>query len=214
MTEKQKVAQASSIKVEGQKGGRKAKRDAHFPNADKSIWQKSSGSWAAMPKTLLLIAQLVGAAEKDSLLAPTLIGLWLSTYDDGYVAVGSEGHLAVECGFTQKQINRRIHEWRKRVKRLNELRFVEIEASERLNINHILIKDPHDAILEMHKAGRFKHHNFADLRERLGDKALDVGVTRLKPLIHPSVQEDAPPPNSEAPVTKKLIRKKTNAEIG
>ncbi len=190
MTDKAKPTQTSPARAESQKGGRKAKRDAHFPKADQSIWQKSSGSWAAMPKTLLLIAQLVGAVEKDSLLTLTLIGLWLSTYDDGYVAVGSEGNLAVECGFTQKQNNRRIHEWRKRVKRLHELHFVELEAKERLAISHILIMDPHDAILEMHKAGRFNNSNFTDLRERLGDRALDVGVTRLKPLINQSSSEE------------------------
>lgn len=206
MTDKPKEAPATPSRVENQKGGRKAKRDAHFPMADKSIWLKSSGSWAAMPKTLLLIAQLVGAVEKDSLLAPTLIGLWLSTYDDGYVAVGSEGYLAVECGFTQKQNNRRIFEWRKRVKRLDELHFVELEAKERLAISHILIKDPHDAILEMHRAGRFNNPSFDELRERLGDRALDVGVTRLKPLINPSAPDD--PSMAEEEVPKKAIRKR------
>jgi hypothetical protein len=206
MTDKPKEAPASTSRAESQKGGRKAKRDAHFPKADKSIWLKSSGSWAAMPKTLLLIAQLVGAVEKDSLLPSTLIGLWLSTYDDGYVAVGSEGHLAVECGFTQKQNNRRIFEWRKRVKRLDELNFVELEAKERLAISHILIKDPHDAILAMHKAGRFNNSNFDDLRERLGDRALDVGVTRLKPLINPSALEEAP--ETEEQIPKVTARKR------
>ena len=206
MTDKPKEAQASTSRAESQKGGRKAKRDAHFPKADKSIWLKSSGSWAAMPKTLLLIAQLVGAVEKDSLLAPTLIGLWLSTYGDGYVAVGSEGHLAVECGFTQKQNARRIFEWRKRVKRLNELHFVELEARERLAISHILIRDPHDAILEMHSAGRFSNKAFDELRERLGDRALDVGVTRLKPLINPSAPEQGPMADEQIP--KEAARKR------
>lgn len=206
MTDKQKEVQSPAARAESQKGGRKAKRDAHFPKADKSIWLKSSGSWAAMPKTLLLIAQLVGAVEKDSLLAPTLIGLWLSTYDDGYVAVGSEGHLAVECGFTQKQNARRIFEWRKRVKRLNELHFVELEARERLAISHILIRDPHDAILEMHSEGRFSNSAFDELRERLGDRALDVGVTRLKPLILPSAPES--PPKADDQLPEKAVRKR------
>ena len=78
----------------------------------------------------------------------------------------------------------------------------------------ILIKDPHDAILNMHKAGRFNNPHFADLRERLGDRALDVGVTKLQPLIHPSVPGEVLP-SAEVPVVpKKVIRKKVNAEIG
>lgn len=180
---------------ERNKGGRRAKRDLRFPGCEGKIWRrKGAGGWAGMPKTLLLIAQLIGKVEKDSMLPLTMIGLWLATWDDGFVDVQSEHQLALDCGFTQKQLNRRTFEWRKRVKTLERLRFVEVSPSDSVNISYILIKDPHRAISTLYSAtdlhpdlrtiaARLRNETLKPILERLRDKALDVGATGIESLL-------------------------------
>lgn len=177
------------------KGGRRKKRDMRFPGCENKIWRrKGAGGWAGMPKTLLLIAQLMGKVEKDSMLPLTMIGLWLATWDDGFVDVQSEHQLALDCGFTQNQPNRRAFEWRERVRKLEKLGFVETAPQDSVNINYILIKDPHRAISNLYAgnglpkeleeaAKHLRNTSLRPLLERLRDKAIDVGAMGIESLL-------------------------------
>lgn len=178
-----------SRQKESAKGGRKAKRDTRFPGCEDRIWQKrSAGGWAAVPKTLLMVAQLVSEAEKKPDLLKTLIGLWLATWDDCYVDVHSSQSMSLESGFLQKQVPKRAHLWRRSVRNLADLGFVELLPNERHDgeIHHVLLLDPHDAILNLHRRGRLDDLSLQPLISRLVDKALDVGIVQLKALLAPS----------------------------
>jgi hypothetical protein len=162
------------------------KRDSYFPGAAERIWdRKKSGGYATIPKTLLLISHLLGKFEKDDYIPSTLLGLWLATWDNGFIDIGGEADFALECGFLQKNLNRRIYEWRRRIEKLEAARFIEVVRSGEKNVRYVLVLNPHQAFSDLYASNdTFRNRVKGNLQwrtvlDQLIDKAFDVGAREL-----------------------------------
>jgi hypothetical protein len=75
------------------------------------------------------------------------LALWSYDYGDGYVEVPDPARIALEAGYTSGRAERTFVE---RMKTLRDLGFIRARALGSREFGHVLLRDPHRVVLELH----------------------------------------------------------------
>lgn len=179
-----------------------AMRDYLWPNAAPSLWHRTANKgFATIPKTFPFVLKIMDEMTKGAPVSSTFLALWCSTWDNSYVVITNPAELSQAAGFGGQ---RGIHTWGGRMKKLQELNFIDIKAGKSGPMNHVIIWNPHLVLRWHHDVARtpgLVEASFTSLIER----AAEVGAQdMLTPLPPPAPAPTAPTPTSASPPTAPL----------
>jgi hypothetical protein len=126
-------------------------RDMHWPNAQPWLWdRKSNKGFATIPKTMPLILKIMDEMTNRAPVSATYLALWCQTWDNSFVVINRPGELAYASGFSGQ---RDQYTWSGRMKKLQELHFIDIKPGAGFDLKNVLIFNPH-FVLRYHHAAK------------------------------------------------------------
>lgn len=179
-----------------------AMRELHWPNKESWLWnRKLNKGFATIPKTMPLILKIMDEMTKGAPVSSTYLTLWCHTWDNSFVILNKHGDMANASGFGGQ---RGEHTWATRMKKLQELKFIDIKPGKSGPMGNAIIWNPH-FILRWHhsiKTPGLTEASYAALLET----ALDVGAGDMQTPWIPFPPDGAPPqvvePAAAAPANK------------
>lgn len=156
-------------------------RNQLWPGGGSRLWDRSAHKgFTTIPKTMPLIMKIMDEITKGTPVSSTYLTLWCSTWDNSYVALGKSEEMAHSSGFGGQ---RGVQTWMARVKKLQELNFIDLMAGKSGPMSHAIIWNPH-LIIRQHyeqKTPGLLESSYTALLER----ALEVGAKDMtEPLVH------------------------------
>lgn len=116
-------------------------RELHWPDASQHLWdRKSHKGFTTIPKTMPLILKIMDEMTKGAPVSSTYLTLWCNTWDNSFATLSRQGEMANASGFGGQ---RGDHTWRNRVKKLRDLRFIDIAAGKAGPMSNAIIWNPH-----------------------------------------------------------------------
>jgi hypothetical protein len=175
-----------------------ALRDLHWPNMEVWLWnRKAHRGFTTIPKTMPIILKIMDEMTKGAPVSSTYLTLWCNTWDNNFVVLNKPGDLAHASGFGGQ---RGEHTWATRIKKLQELEFIDVAAGRSGPLGHAIIWNPHYIL-------RWHHHIktpglTAASYNALIETALEVGATEMTTPWTPfSPKTAVPAPVQSAPGT-------------
>ena len=109
----------------------------HFPNVlDALVWRrKTNDGFTTVPRTLPIAMQAIDATSKGAPAGHSLFCLWARAPDNPLVAVENPATFAAETGFTGE---RSVDTWRKRMRTLRDLGFIQTKPGASGEFHYIL----------------------------------------------------------------------------
>jgi hypothetical protein len=168
-----------------------ALRDHLWPGWQHALWSRANGGFTSIPKTMPLILKIMDEMTKGAPVSSTYLTLWCCTWDNNsFVALSRPADMANAAGFGGQ---RGIHTWASRMKKLQELRFIEIRAGKSGPMSNALIVNPH-IVIRWHyhqKTPGLTEASFTSLIEW----ALEIGTKDMDPtapVASPPALDSAP----------------------
>ncbi|WP_125182730.1 hypothetical protein [Minwuia thermotolerans] len=126
-------------------------RDSLWPDAESRIWhyQKSDG-WLNIPRAMPAILRTMDSLTKGQPVSSTYFDLWCRTYNNGFVTASKPGEMAFFSGFDGERAQRT---WISRVRKLQELGFIDIKEGPSGPVSYILIENPYTALKKLSDKG-------------------------------------------------------------
>lgn len=116
-------------------------RELHWPDASRHLWdRKAHKGFTTIPKTMPLILKIMDEMTKGAPVSSTYLTLWCNTWDNSFATLNRHGEMANASGFGGQ---RGDHTWRNRVKKLRDLRFIDIAAGKAGPMSNAIIWNPH-----------------------------------------------------------------------
>jgi hypothetical protein len=177
-----------------------ALREQLWPGMEPHLWHRlANKGFATIPKTMPLILRIMDEMTKGAPVSSTYMTLWCATWDNGFVQHIRPDELAFASGFGGQ---RGEHTWAGRMKRLQELDFIDLKAGTSGPMTYALLYNPH-IVMQRHYANKtpgLVEASYSALIER----ALDVGAMDMFPAPSAAAPPTVTPASSlttEAPTT-------------
>ena len=174
-----------------------ALRDMHWPDAQKYVWHRTAKKgFATIPKTMPLILKIMDEMTKGAPVSSTYLNLWCNTWDNAFVTPNRHGEMANASGFGGQ---RGEHTWRTRMRKLQELRFIDITSGKSGTMSNAILWNPHLVIRWHHqkKTPGLVTASYNALRE----SALEIGAKDMEegdvPDFDALAREDTGDPGTE-----------------
>ncbi len=154
--------------------GRKqlALRESLWPGSEPDLWdRKAQKGFATIPKTMPMVLKIMDEMTKGAPVSSTYLTLWCNTWDNSFVALARPGDLANASGFGGQ---RGEYTWSLRIKKLHELRFIDVKPGKSGPMSQAIIWNPH-RVLRWHHSIRTQGLSEASYNALL-EWALDVGA--------------------------------------
>lgn len=152
-------------------------REHLWPGEELNLWHRlANKGFATIPKTMPLILRIMDEMTKGAPVSSTYMTLWCSTWDNGFVNVIRPDEMAFASGFGGQ---RGEHTWAGRMKKLQELQFIDLKAGKSGPMTHALIFNPH-VVLRTHHDLKTTGLMEASYTALIG-RALDVGAMDMFP---------------------------------
>ncbi|MBI1360263.1 MAG: hypothetical protein GC155_08265 [Alphaproteobacteria bacterium] len=152
-------------------------RDHLFEGAAPWLWdRKINKGFATIPKTMPLVMNIMDDMTKGAPVSSTFLSLWCSTWDNSFVVINKPLDLAHAAGFGGQ---RGEHTWAARMKKLQELKFIDFKAGKSGPFNHVIIYNPHFVIRHHYELGTpgLTEASYTALIEA----AMDIGAKDMLP---------------------------------
>lgn len=145
--------------------------DIHFPNfAPAWIWRRSTNDgYSTIPRSLPIAMQAIDAQSKGQPAGHTLFCLWARSPDHPVVTIDSPAIFASEAGFMGE---RAVDTWRKRMKKLRELCFIQTKPGASGEFHYVLLTNPNAAVEAMRIGNLVRD----ELYSRFVDRLADIGA--------------------------------------
>lgn len=145
----------------------------YFPDVPTGhLWlrQKNKG-FSTIPRTLPIAMEVIDNLSKGQPAGHAYFALWCRAPDSPLVVVQNPIVFAAEAGFSGE---RTVDTWRRRMKRLKELGFIQTRKGVSGDFHYILLMNPNVVIELMHKSG--KHPIQEELYLKFRDRIMDIGA--------------------------------------
>lgn len=144
--------------------------ELHFPGWNpKTLWQrKLNDGYTTLPRTLPYVMQAIDDQSKGQPAGHTLFCLWARSPDHPLVTIENPATFAAEAGFSGE---RAVDTWRRRMKRLVELKFIVAKKGPAGDFSYVLLLNPNMAMEWMRDSGLVQD----DLYGRFLTRVTDVG---------------------------------------
>jgi len=143
---------------------------------DKYIWnRKTSHGFSTVPRTLSQIGSIADALSgKGKPVLQTYLELWCRVHDDGFINLSKQQEIAFASGFSGQ---RAVATWRERMKRLQELHFLDIRSGPSGPLSYALVYNPYWTIAWHKENGSVNFPN--DRYIALFERCLEIGAEDL-----------------------------------
>ena len=172
-----------------------ALRAVLWPNIDDlPIWNRqTSDGYTTVPRTLSQLGAIADALSgKGKPVMQTYLELWCRVYDNGFINLNRQQEIAFASGFSGQ---RAVATWRERMKRLQELQFIDIKEGPSGPYSYALILNPYWVIAN-HKHIKTKQLP-QDRYVALFERVIEIGATDLaaynSALSNPPASTPIPP---------------------
>lgn len=223
-TRRQKMAERSQQQL-----------NLHFSGvAEEWIWHRSrNDGFTTIPRSLPLAMQAIDAQSKGQPAGHTLFCLWARSPDNAVITIENPATIASETGFVG---NRAVDTWRKRMKKLRELWFIQTKEGPTGEFHYVLLINPNAAMQWLHENNLVQPGLYARFVDRLADigalgelekassvwkkrakanadaaaaakKAAEEAAATEKAISAPAGKVPAPPRSKSTTKTKKIIKK-------
>lgn len=116
-------------------------RDLHWPKAEPYLWdRRAHKGFTTIPKTMPMILKIMDEMTKGAPVSSTYLTLWCNTWDNSFVVLNRNGEMANASGFGGQ---RGEHTWLTRVKKLQELNFIDVKPGKSGPYGNAIIWNPH-----------------------------------------------------------------------
>ncbi len=169
-------------------------RKLFWPNIeDAALWdRKKAAGFTTMPRTMPHVMNIIDSLSKGQPAGVTYLSIWCRLFYPGIVELGSEAQMAREAGFTGE---RAVDTWRKRMRKLKELGFIEYHGGGSHDFQWVLVLNPHHAIQRLGDKVQLR------LRGVWQERAIEVGARDISGVPAEQIV-------SAKPLTKKIETKK------
>jgi hypothetical protein len=149
----------------------KQQMEIQFPDyANELLWQrKVNDGYSTIPRTLPLAMQSIDAQSKGQPAGHTLLCLWIRAPDFPFLTIDAPAIFAAETGFEGE---RAVDTWRRRMRSLRDLGFIEAKKGPTGDFHYVLLLNPNVGIKKMHRAGKLQTALYGRFRDRL----IDIGA--------------------------------------
>lgn len=163
---KQSTAKRMSMAERAQK-----QMEVHFPNVPQPwLWhRKTNDGWFTLPRIMPIAMQVIDAQSKGQPAGHTLFCLWARSPDNPVIAVENPATFAAEAGFIGE---RAVDTWRRRMKRLRELNFIQTKPGPSGDFHYVLLINPSASTEWMRTCGLVQDGLYA----RFVDRLIEVGA--------------------------------------
>lgn len=143
----------------------------HFPDVPPPFtWhRKTNDGYITIPRTLPLAMQAIDIQSKGQPAGHTLFCLWARSPDHTLVTIENPVVFASEAGFVGE---RAVDTWRKRMRRLRELLFIQTKPGSSGEFHYVLLVNPNAAMEWMRIQGQMQD----GLYGRFIDRVADIGA--------------------------------------
>lgn len=155
---------------------RKAMRERLWPDvSDDQLWlRKQRTGFTTIPRTMPIIGQILDQLSgKGFPLMSTYLTLWCWVFDEGMVEIRNPREMAYESGFSGPRAEAT---WRSRMRRLEDLGFIQTKAGLAGDFQYVLLLNPLQQIKDLYE-GKTSDALFNALQGRstqIGADDLDV----------------------------------------
>jgi len=143
----------------------------HFPSMP-NVWiwrRKTNDGFSTIPRTLPIAMQAIDAQSKGQPAGHTLFCLWARTPDHPLITIENPSTFASEAGFVGE---RAVDTWRKRMKKLRELNFIQTKPGASGEFHYVLLINPNCAMEWMRSSNLMQDM----LYSRFVDRAIEIGA--------------------------------------
>lgn len=114
-----------------------------------SIWnRKTHNGFTTIPRTLPQIGRIMDKfSGKGKPLSSTYLSLWCNVFDEGFLEIEDKHRFAFESGFSSE---RAITTWTTRMRKLEDLGFIQSKPGANGDFNYVLLINPYSAIQKLY----------------------------------------------------------------
>jgi hypothetical protein len=170
-----KLVHKTVRKKRGAQSKRVALRANFWPDVDEDdLWLRTQRTgFTTIPRTMPHIGRAMDQLSgKGFPLFSTYFALWCRVYDEAFVEIRNERELAFEAGFSGP---RGEVTWRTRMRRLQELGFIDVRPGLASDLQYVLMWNPLKVIANAYEQGRSQDLVYSVLKARL----IEVGADDL-----------------------------------
>lgn len=155
--------------------------DALFPDVPSEyLWQrKKNDGFSTVPRTLPIAMQAIDNQTKGTPAGHTLFCLWARSPDHPLITIENPATFAFEAGFTGE---RAVHTWRKKMKRLSELRFILPSKGPSGDYHYVLLINPNVAVEWMRCDNLVQDELYARFMSRVADIGAYSDLEKIRDL--------------------------------
>lgn len=176
-------------------------REEFWPSVGEDyLWdRKNAGGFTTMPRTMSYLINIIDTLTKGQPAGMTYLTIWCRLFYPGIVALASEKQMAFEAGFTGE---RAVDTWRKRMRHLKKLGFIDYKAGTDHDFQWVLVFNPHHVVSRLGAKVQERY------RAAWKDRAIEVGAKDLGVLPEVSNQ-DLKKDGSSKQVVKRVVQRKS-----
>ena len=136
------------------------------------LWKRSRNhGFSTIPRTLPLAMQAIDAQTKGQPAGHVLLCLWIRAPDHPLLTIDSPNVFATEAGFEGE---RAVDTWRRRMRSLRDLGFIETKEGSTGDFHYVLLLNPNIGVEKLQRPGKTQTSFYGRFRDRL----IDIGAER------------------------------------
>lgn len=120
-------------------------RQQFWPKVDASrLWhRKQNKGFTTIPRSMPLICRIMNDLSKGTPLSAVYLDLWCRVYEESMVQLTNHQELAFSSGFSGQ---RGVQTWRKRILKLQQLKFIDLATGSQGDLSFALIFNPYQVV--------------------------------------------------------------------
>ncbi|MFN3714475.1 MAG: hypothetical protein ACK4SX_12525 [Alcanivoracaceae bacterium] len=149
----------------------KQQMEIQFPDyPDELLWLRTlNDGYSTVPRTLPLAMQVIDSQSKGQPAGHTLLCLWIRAPDYPFLTIEAPATFAAETGFDGE---RAVDTWRRRMRTLRDLGFIEAKKGPSGDFHYVLLLNPNVCIEKLRRANKVRDVLYGRFRDRL----IDIGA--------------------------------------
>ena len=179
-----------------------------FPDVqDGWLWRRNANhGYTTAPRTLPIAMQAIDAQSKGQPAGHVLFCLWARSPDHPLVTIENPAIFAAEAGFDG---NRAVDTWRRRMKTLRTLKFIDAREGASGDFHYVLLLNPNSAMHAMFEEKKVQTGLYARFMERMAEVGAMPELEKFKTLFRREMEERAEPAAMAQP---KRVRPEKSSE--
>lgn len=151
---------------------------------DRLWYRNERDGFVTIPRLMPLIMSIMDdLSGKGFPVGQTYLEMWCRSFDECFISLHKHEELAFHSGFSGQ---RAVRTWRDRVKRIAELKFIDLKSGPMGELSYALIWNPYHVIREHHAMGKVDQKKWNALVVR----ANEIGANDIDQILKDDSDDD------------------------